>query len=122
MPMLSSLPQRFHADPGHASLQTLRWQDRPVPWPRGPSRASDPWGHAPDRPGGTRSGCHGGQRTGNDLPHTLRHQRKRSVPPGILVPCRWCLAGAARRSAREVGRPLRPSSRWGGWLRHAARS
>src|SRR5262249_30319569 len=44
-----SVHHLFTVDQCHPSMQTLRWQDRPLPCPRGQSDEVDPWGtsHAP---------------------------------------------------------------------------
>jgi hypothetical protein len=52
MPVLAHLHPLFTAAQGHTSRRTLRWHDRPRPWPRGQSHHSGPWGPSPYRPGG----------------------------------------------------------------------
>jgi transposase-like protein len=70
MPKLSHLHQRFSAEPCQSSIRTLRWQARPLQWPRCPSQDVSSWGTYYDRPGCKRSWCHGCRRTFNDLTHT----------------------------------------------------
>ena len=43
MPVLSYLAQLFNADQCHASIHTLRWQDRPLQCPRCQSQDGAPW-------------------------------------------------------------------------------
>ncbi len=111
MPGLAHVPPPFNAEQCPAYLHTLRWQDRPLPWPRCRSAHMGRWGTSQYRPGGQRSGCHGGQRTFNDLPATLLPQRQRARSHGILAPFWRCLACSSRRMAREGGVHSRTSDR-----------
>ena len=43
MPVLSYVPHLFDANQCHASIHTLRWQDRPLQCPRCQSQDMDPW-------------------------------------------------------------------------------
>ena len=86
MPGRAHVPPLFNAEQCPAYLHTLRWQDRPLPCPRCRSAPMGRWGTSPYRPGGQRSGCHGGQRTFNDLPATLLPQRQRARSPGFSPP------------------------------------
>jgi transposase-like protein len=122
MPILSYLHQLFNADTCHASLHTLRWQDRPLQCPRCHSHDVNPWGTYHYRPGCKRYWCHGCQRTFNDLTNTLLHQSQRSLSHGILAPFLLCLSCSSQRTAREVGVHIRTGSRWCWWLRNAALS
>ena len=101
MPVRSSVHPLFDVNQCHAYSQTLRWKDRPLQGPRCQSQDVEPWGTYPSRPGCKRSWCNGGQRTCNDLTHTLLHQRKRSLASWILATCLLCLSCSSRRSARE---------------------
>ena len=103
MPVLSYVHQLCHADPCPSSMQTLRWQDRPLPCPRCQSHAVDPWGMDPYRPGGTRYWGNGCQRPCTDLPNTRWPQRKRSLPYWLLATFLLGLSCASPRLAREGG-------------------
>jgi hypothetical protein len=122
MPMFSYVHQLFNAEQCQASLQTRRGKERPRQGPRCPRPDVDPWGQYHDRPGCKRSWWHGGTRTCNDLTAPLLHRSQRAVPHGMLATLLRCLSCASRRIARALGRQRRPSARWCGWLRHAARS
>jgi hypothetical protein len=101
MPVLAYVHELFTVDPCHASIQTLRWQERPLPGPRCQSPGGDPWGTEHDRPGGTRDWCNGGPRTVKARTTTLLHHRTRALPFGRLAAFRLCLSCASRRIARE---------------------
>jgi transposase-like protein len=122
MSVLSYVHQLFNADPCHAYIQTLRWNDRLLQCPRCQSQDIDPWGNYPDRPGGKRYWCNGGKRPFNDLTETLLHHRKQALSYWILATFLLCLACSSRRLAREIGVPIRTRYRWCWWLRNAALS
>jgi hypothetical protein len=122
MAVLSHVPQLFTAEQCHASIPTLRWQDRPRPCPRGQSPHIGRWGTYQYRPGCQRSWCQSGKRPFNDLPDTLLHQSQRPLASWRRATFLVCRAGSSRRMAREVGVHGRTSSRWCWWLRQAALS
>lgn len=122
MPVLSQVHQLCNTDQGQAYSRTLRWKDRPRPCPRCQSHPIGHWGTYQYRPGGKRSGCQSCKRTCNDLTDTLLQRSKRPLSAWSLAPFVWWLACASRRLARELGLPIRTSSRWCWWLRHAALS
>ena len=97
MPVLSSVHERFNVDRCHAYIHTLRGKERPLQCPRCQSHDVDPWGIYHYRPGCKRYWCNGCQRTFNDLPHTLLHQSKRSLPFWILAAFLLCLLCSSRR-------------------------
>jgi transposase-like protein len=118
MPVLSYVHPLFSVDQWQASIHTLRWKDRPLACPRCQSQDVAPWGTSHYRPGCKRYWCNGCKRTVNDLTDTLLHQSKRSLPHWILATFLLCLSCSSRRIARELGVHMRPSSRWGWWLRN----
>ena len=120
MSTLSYMHPLFNLDQCHASIPTLRWQERSLPCPRCQSQDVDPWGTSHYRPGGNRSWCPGGQRPCNDRTAPLLHRRQRSLPHGMLATLLLCLSCAARRMARELGVQGRTRERGGWWLRKAA--
>jgi transposase-like protein len=109
MPVLSYVHALFRVDQGHASIQTLRWQERPLPCPRCQSHDVDPWGTYHYRPGCKRYWCHGGKRTCNALTNALWHQRKRALPYGLVATVLWGLSCSSRRLARALGVHTRTS-------------
>jgi transposase-like protein len=122
MPVLSHLHPLFNAEPCQAYLHPRRWQDRPLPCPRCQSDPMGRWGTSHYRPGCQRDWCHRWQRTFNALTDTLLHPSQRPLADSRLAPFVLCLACSSRRIAREVGVPIRTSSRWCWWRRHAALS
>jgi transposase-like protein len=112
MPVRSHVPHLFNAEQCQAYIRTLRWQDRPLPWPRCQSHTSGPWGTYQYRPGCTRSWCHSCKRTFNDLTAPLLHRSQRPLAAWLLATFLWCLACASRRIARAVGLQVRTSYRW----------
>src|SRR5262249_30290690 len=107
-----------------AYLHALRWQERPLPWPRCQSHHVAPWGTYPYQPGlrrdrGQEQAC---KHTCHALTGTLLDGSKHTFASWLLAPFRLCLACASRRLARAVGVHVRPSSRWCWWRRHAALS
>src|SRR5437870_3264841 len=103
MSTLSYMHPLFNLDQCHASIPTLRWQERSLPCPRCQSQDVAPWGTSHYRPGGNRSWCPGGQRPCNDLTAPLLHRRQRSLPHGMLATFLLCLSCSARRMSRELG-------------------
>ena len=111
MLVLSHVHQRFNAEQCQASIQTLRWTDRPRHCPRCQSHYLGRWGTYHYRPGCQRSWCHRCKRTFNDLTDTLLHQSKRPLSYWILAIFLLCLACSSRRIARELGIHIRTSYR-----------
>jgi transposase-like protein len=99
MPVLSHLPQLFHADTCDAYIHTLRWQDRPRQCPRCQSHNTGPGGTYHDRPGLKRYRCKACRRTFNDLTQTLLAQSKRSL-------AHWLLATLPGRSVSISARAI----------------
>jgi hypothetical protein len=122
MPVLSHVHHLCNDAQCQAYIHRLRWKDRPRQCPRCQSHPIGQWGTYHYRPGCQRHWCHGSKRTCNDLPATLLHRSKRSLPHWMLATLLWCLACASRRIARELGVPIRTSDRWGWGLRKAALS
>jgi transposase-like protein len=79
MPVLSQVHHLFNAAQCQASIQTLRWQDRPLPCPRCQSHPMGRWGTYQYRPVCQRSWCQSCKRTCNDLTTTLLHQSQRPL-------------------------------------------
>ena len=67
MSTLSYMHHLFNINQCHASIHTLRWQERSLPCPRCQSQDVDPWGTYHYRPRCKRSWGNGCQRTFNDL-------------------------------------------------------
>lgn len=123
MPIGSYLHQLFNAPPCPSALQTWRWKDRPLPWPRCQSHNVAPWGTSPYPPGLQRDRAQDKtcQRTFHDLTGTLLDGSQRPVRHWRLATLLRCLSWSSRRRARELGLQVRTGYRWWG-VCNAARS